>query len=107
MSDKVRLLIEDNPELEKLFERVIPKGDYCYTHNYIEKKSDGMFIRHINLCPFWEKNLDVGDQESGYCHLLDQGDWQEDGTFLLWDQVKECGLNKDDRSFEDNNNEKS
>ena len=82
MSNKIRLLIKDNPELEKLLERVIPKGDYCYIIKHIETKSDGKKIIHTNNCPFWEKNLDVDDQESGYCHLLEQGDWQEDGTFF-------------------------
>ena len=28
---------------------------------------------------------------------LKSGDWEEDGTSLLWDFVKECGLKEDYR----------
>jgi len=28
----------------------------------------------------------------GHCGYLGKGDWEKDGTTLLWDQVKECGV---------------
>ena len=55
----------------------IPKGIYCYDEG--------------GLCKFWNKDETKPHQESGYCTLMNLKDW-EHGT-LLWDQVKECGLN--------------
>lgn len=65
-----------------LLEDVIPKGMYCYS-------SEGR-------CPHWRHLPEYHEQESGYCTYLKKGDADEDGTFILWDQVKECGLNYDD-----------
>jgi hypothetical protein len=61
----------------------IPPGCYCYT--YIDNK--------LYVCPFWHKAPDKREQENGYCAFLSKGDWEENGTFLLWDQCKECGIN--------------
>lgn len=60
---------------------VIPKGIYCYDQH--------------GRCPYWSKNPDKDDQESGYCAFLQCGDWENRLTWLLWDQVKECGINND------------
>lgn len=60
-------------------ESKIPKGIYCYDEN--------------GRCPYWSKNLDKDHQESGYCSFLEVGDWEDKGVSLLWDQVKECGIN--------------
>ena len=60
-------------------EMVIPKGCYCYDEN--------------GLCPFWDKMESMPEQQNGYCHWLQSGDFEEDGTMLLWDQCKECGIN--------------
>lgn len=57
----------------------IPKGIYCYDQN--------------GICPFWSQRKDVPHQESGYCSFLKIGDWESDHLSLLWDQVKECGIN--------------
>ncbi len=62
---------------------VIPEGLYCYT--YIGNK--------LEVCPYWEMRTDKPYQANGYCQFLAQGDWMEDGTDLLWDQCKECGIN--------------
>lgn len=59
-------------------EQYIPVGTYCYN-------SDGR-------CPFWDKDKSKMPQENGYCHYLKQGDWDNEGFGLLWDQVKECGI---------------
>lgn len=70
----------------------IPLGDYCYTP--IEIVDNSMTMR-ISSCPFWRKVDDQPEQLNGYCTYLKLGDWMEDGTLLLWDQVKECGINHD------------
>ena len=63
---------------------VIPLGIYCYT--YIKDE--------YQCCPFWSTRPEYGEQHSGYCSLLEIGDWQVP-MGLLWDQVKECGINND------------
>lgn len=62
-------------------ENAIPKGPYCYDDR--------------GLCPFWEKREGKPSQEDGYCHYLNFGDWESETLSLLWDQVKECGINDD------------
>jgi len=72
----------------------IPKGHYCYN-------KDG-------VCPHWENHPEYGEQNSGYCSLLEIGDWMfvpenqwigKDGIIrhmgLLWDKVKICEKNED------------
>lgn len=69
----------------------IPKGPYCYT-------TDGIFkgtTLKIKICPYWDKVKNAPEQENGYCHYLDEGDFDDGPCFLLWDQVKECGVNDD------------
>lgn len=61
---------------------VIPPGPYCYVW-----PDEG-----FRCCPFWDKRPEHGTQNDGYCHLLEIGDWMI-GFGLLWDQVKECGIN--------------
>lgn len=70
-------------------ESKIPKGPYCYDDR--------------GLCPFWEKRKDKPYQEDGYCHYLNFGDWESETFSLLWDQVKECGINDDFEFWEDMN----
>jgi len=94
---------------------VVPKGDYCYDF-------DGE--RQVN-CPYWSIRSDMPKQMNGYCSLLERGDWEfdrknhkvtaiengkervlseeekeelDDHFFagILWDQVKECEINRDD-----------
>ena len=61
----------------------IPEGTpYC--HGPRPKKG--------SLCPFWDRDEGRESQENGFCHLLDQGDWQM-SIGLLWDQCKECYFN--------------
>lgn len=66
-------------------EKYIPSGVYCY----------GLTIK--DLCPFQDFHREYDDQMNGYCHYLKQGDWMtiEGWTLMLWDQVKECGINDD------------
>lgn len=67
---------------EELLKKVIPVGDFCYDRN--------------GCCPFWEKWNMMGEQNSGYCMYLEEGDFTKNGTFLLWDQIKCCGINNPD-----------
>ena len=61
----------------------IPKGLYCYDAN--------------GICPYWSLSKNGGVQNNGYCAYLELGDWEPDGWIsLLWDGVKECGLNTND-----------
>ncbi len=60
---------------------IIPEGMYCYG-------KDGR-------CPYWAISENHEEQENGYCAFLKEGDWQDEGCSLLWDQVKECGINND------------
>lgn len=57
----------------------IPKGFYCYGIN--------------GTCPYWHLNPLRGEQNNGYCSYLKRGDWDENNTSLLWDQIKECNIN--------------
>jgi len=66
---------------EEQAKRVIPRGYNCHDKN--------------GVCPFWDTSQFMPKQQSGYCHWLERGDWQE-GVTLLWDQCKECGINIED-----------
>jgi hypothetical protein len=61
---------------------VIPEGMYCYTG--VNGK--------IKVCPYWGLRGEE-TQNNGYCSFLGRGDSDVDFG-LLWDQVKECGINK-------------
>lgn len=61
---------------------ILKHTSYCYT--YKDKK--------LIACKWYSKNSNKDKQECGYCKYLNRGDWQEDGTFLLWDMVKECDI---------------
>lgn len=67
-------------------EQHIPKGCYCYDQK--------------GICPYWSKREDKPDQENGFCSYLNRGDWDVEVLSLLWDQVKECGIN-DEIDLED------
>jgi len=69
---------------------LIPEGGYCYTHISNGRGGYEGFVR-IQPCPFWDRFPNFPKQDNGYCHYLKRGDWQ--GTDLLWDQCKCCGIN--------------
>lgn len=62
----------------------IPDGIYCYAEH---------------TCPFWSfsrvARFFYGDQLSGYCYLMNEGDFNSD-TMILWDQCKCCGINDEE-----------
>lgn len=71
-------------EVQNAKKDFIPRGNYCYT-----REEDGT----ISPCPFWSMREDKPYQENGYCSYMRSGDWNTDELSLLWDQVKECGVN--------------
>lgn len=77
-------------------ESVIPKGDYCYDSlKMTDRKTEkGLPILDARNCPYWDIDDSQPEQMNGYCWFLEAGDWEEDGTFLLFDQCKECGVNQ-------------
>lgn len=72
-------------------ESVIPEGQYCYTR----LGSDASIITGFKIkpCPYWSSRADKPEQENGHCSFLGYGDWESETLSLLWDSVKECGLN--------------
>lgn len=80
---------------------VVPKGMYCYTPKSVRYEENGLPSMEIELCPYWKRRGDWPEQGYGYCRLMKVGDntkgRQPNGrrrsTMLLWDQVKECGIN--------------
>jgi hypothetical protein len=79
-------------ELLDRAEEVIPKGHYCYT--IIGEWKNNCIP--ISTCPFWECFNDKPEMESGYCHYLKHGDWEDSLQGILWDQCKECRINEDE-----------
>jgi hypothetical protein len=89
----------------------IPSGPYCYTY-----EGD-----NFKICPYWDTVEGAPEQANGYCKFLEKSDIDlakeamessdvvisdvngkeldkediPDFIFmgLLWDQVKECGIN--------------
>ena len=75
---------------------VIPKGDYCYKIKKINKNNlqNNMPVIEMKLCPYWCWDKRYLNEEIGYCKYLKLGDKDNEGSGLLWDQVKECGIKK-------------
>jgi hypothetical protein len=74
-------------------ESLIPKNtQYCYIPNGTEIRDDGKIVLKTIPCPFYDWDDEQDEQVQGYCHFIQQGDWMEGGTMLLWDQCKECGI---------------
>lgn len=73
---------------------MVPKSDWCFTHQ------NGEIFK---CCPFWTLIKEFPKQSNGYCSLMEVGDfmdYENNGTSLLWDQVKECGINPaDERDY--------
>ena len=72
-------------------ESVIPKGDHCYIPKGMTPSLNGEPPRlKTEICPYWA----LRGEQDGYCAKLGCGDSDEDGTMLLFDQVKECRHNR-------------
>jgi hypothetical protein len=71
---------------------LIPRSDYCY--KWLETPSpENNYRGKVKTCPFYDKMTNLPAQSNGYCHYLQAGDFTEDGTHLLFDMCKECGIN--------------
>ena len=76
--------------------KLVPAGPYCYRIAAIEEDTaGGMPTIRINACPYWGRR-EIEGEVFGYCAHLKSGDWDEDGTSLLFDMVKCCGVNDDE-----------
>ena len=73
----------------------IPKGSYCYKIIEIDRnhRADGLPIMKVKRCPYWCWDKRYPGEDVGYCKYLGIGDKDENGSGLLWDQIKECGVN--------------
>jgi len=72
----------------------IPDGVYC--HGPIHPVKDpskplGVRFEAPQRCPYWTTRPDRHPQDNGFCTYLNKGDG-DDGIWLLWDQVKACGI---------------
>ena len=83
-------------------EKVIPEGEYCYDENgncpYFSHEEVGR--AKITFCKFLNKGCigNVSDEEFDYFKYFhntskDEDIWELYPLDLLWDQVKECGIN--------------
>lgn len=68
---------------KRAMKKWIPK-DTCYCYEVKDDK--------YRVCKWLTFNKKKSYQEKGYCSYLGTGDWHEDGTMLLWDMCKECGV---------------
>jgi hypothetical protein len=75
--------------------RVIPYGPYCYRLTSDNDTDEAPRIPRSAVCPYWSFREDKPRQENGYCGFMESGDWESEGMSLLWDQVKECGINQE------------
>lgn len=64
----------------------IPEGSYCYT-----RQADGKVVR----CPFLRFDKNSHHQDNGICEAFRMRDSQGTSGGLLWDSVKDCGINDD------------
>ena len=77
-------------------EKLIPPGSYCYIIlDIISKGANYPPVLKTLRCPYLSINKDHPEQENGYCAFLEQGDWDDGHGGLLWDGVKECGINEE------------
>lgn len=82
---------------------VIPTGPYCYNITGPSYEDEAGNIRiPAKTCPYWASKLLEDGDKVGYCaHLKCADDDEEPGWGLLFDQVKECGINDPDHDDED------
>lgn len=69
---------------KRAMKKWIPKKTcYCYNvDKYGNRKN----------CKWLRFNENKVHQDNGYCMFLKTGDWFKEGTMLLWDGCKECGI---------------
>ncbi len=86
---EMRSKTKKEPSVVRALQRdpsVVPRGFYCY-----ETTPRGRLV-----CPYWQSYSYLPPQANGHCWFLGKGDieLQAEGRHsLLWDEVKECGIN--------------
>ncbi|MGU8835470.1 hypothetical protein ACV3UL_14405 [Clostridium perfringens] len=66
---------------KRVMKKWIPKDSYyCYGH------------KRTGRCKWLRFNDKVEYERSGFCMYLQCGDWFKEGTILLWDECKACGV---------------
>ncbi len=73
---------EEHPE--------IPKGPYCY-HVEIDPETGKSVTKS---CKYWKAKL-VKGHPGAFCSFLNETSEYAEFASLLWDKVKECGINND------------
>ena len=83
---------------------LIPHGDYCYSGNKICPYRTNKEVGHndtvlISYCSYLEQGdiSDLSKEEfkllKNYHNMTDEELWEEYPLDVLWDSVKECGVN--------------
>jgi hypothetical protein len=81
-------------------EKRIPSNpSYCY-QSCTQSKDNSAVFPIAELCPYWRVASDKAETLSGYCLFLEKGDWEENGTMALFDQLKCCGINDEHKEEE-------
>lgn len=70
----------------------IPEGDYCYTIVEIVHDDNGMPRMKNKKCPHWKRT-----EKGAHCAILNEEHHEGCPWHLVWDQLKECGINIEDR----------
>lgn len=95
MDNKIYKDAEGKEYTEEEAIAVIPMDTfYCYTPIEAPSEENGRIYK-TKPCPFMGWREDKPEQEQGYCHFLERGDWEDGGCGILWDGCKECGINED------------
>jgi len=84
----------------------IPMGEYCYEALGVKVRDDGAPVMKVRLCPHWQRTSDglvrcdftgaegVSPEHARYVKDLEASRaGRKTGSLVLWDQVKECGIN--------------
>ena len=85
-------------KLKKIINKIlIPKNTpYCYKLRK-GKRNKGSWLDgyKVKPCPYWKqlKEKDEYGNNICYCKLLKQKSEYQDPFNLIWDMVKECGVN--------------
>jgi len=68
----------------------IPHGMYCYKVLEVLKDEDGRPRLKTKVCPHWQAT-----ENGARCNLINEEHHEYCPWHLVWDQVKECGINED------------
>ena len=80
--------------VQKLDTSEIPNGDYCYEPLSVDANGK----MKIKKCPYHSIYNSHEHQNNGFCNYLNAGDWFENGTLDLWDMLKNCNINIEEKS---------